>query len=234
MRIMPKPSLQKNSVGETVVNLQKQLKAIGLYTGKTDGKYGPKTQRAIKHFQQQYFVDGIADDHTQKAIENAVSSWRKVKRLVLLDVPNGLKEINKTFGVVKFDEAGGGNVVIINDWQSENIESIDLPVVGRQMIHYRLRTIFEAIFKELIDKGLDKDIHQFGTFCPRHKMHDPKRGLSTHSWGIACDINWATNAPGTVGDLDHRIVAVFERYGFDWGGRWEYPDSMHFQYCKGY
>lgn len=74
--------------------------------------------------------------------------------------------------------------------------------------------------------------------------------LSTHSFGIALDINlrysnyWLwdfrkTNKP--ISDLrTHRltvknripmeIVRVFEKEGFYWGGRWYFYDTMHFEY----
>ncbi|MCU0972135.1 MAG: M15 family metallopeptidase [Gammaproteobacteria bacterium] len=41
---------------------------------------------------------------------------------------------------------------------------------------------------------------------------------------------------GTAGDMDARLVELFEGFGFLWGGRWagRSKDPMHFQYCTGY
>ena len=65
--------------------------------------------------------------------------------------------------------------------------------------------------------------------------------MSMHSWGAAIDLNpaysnywrWSGSADG---DSSYRnrvppeIVAIFERHGFIWGGRWRHFDTMHFEY----
>jgi hypothetical protein len=64
---------------------------------------------------------------------------------------------------------------------------------------------------------------------------------SMHGWGAAIDINpayssyWAwrrdtAGAPAYVNRIPREIVAVFERHGFIWGGRWAHYDTMHFEY----
>ena len=64
---------------------------------------------------------------------------------------------------------------------------------------------------------------------------------SMHAWGAAIDINtrfsdywlwrtWAGSSPVYVDRIPAEIVAVFERHGFIWGGRWEHFDTMHFEY----
>ena len=64
---------------------------------------------------------------------------------------------------------------------------------------------------------------------------------SMHSWGAAIDLNTATSdywrwaRPGEDGPMYRdrippEIVAVFERHGFIWGGRWSNFDTMHFEY----
>lgn len=57
--------------------------------------------------------------------------------------------------------------------------------------------------------------------------------LSMHSFGVALDFNAATNALGAPGDMSLSIVQVFESHGWTWGGRFQRPDPMHFQYAKG-
>jgi len=227
-------ALTKGDNGKEVRELQENLKVLGMYPHKVDGDFGPKTRQAVMEFQQRYFVDGIVDKHTSDAILEAVKAWGAAEQVILVDVPKGLKEIKANFGHIAWDEAGGGNITITNDWAKDNIITVDLPVVGRQAIHKKLKLVFEAVLNEIVAKGLDGEILQFGTWCPRHKMHDPNKGLSTHSWGIACDVNWATNMPGRVGDMNRDIIAVFEKHGFEWGGRWNYRDDMHFQYAREY
>jgi hypothetical protein len=64
---------------------------------------------------------------------------------------------------------------------------------------------------------------------------------SMHAWGAAIDINpvysnywrWSRTSAGTAAYVDRippEVVAVFERHGFIWGGRWSHFDTMHFEY----
>ena len=66
--------------------------------------------------------------------------------------------------------------------------------------------------------------------------------LSSHSFATALDVGvknsdyWRWNKPGPDGRLPYRnripldIVAVFEKHGFIWGGKWYHYDTMHFEY----
>lgn len=65
---------------------------------------------------------------------------------------------------------------------------------------------------------------------------------SAHGYGIAVDIAvkdadyWRWSKPDAQGRRAYRnripaeIVAIFERHGFIWGGRWRHFDTMHFEY----
>jgi hypothetical protein len=64
---------------------------------------------------------------------------------------------------------------------------------------------------------------------------------SMHAWGAAIDINpafsdywlWRQSrgiVPAYANRIPSDIVAVFERHGFIWGGRWAHFDTMHFEY----
>lgn len=66
--------------------------------------------------------------------------------------------------------------------------------------------------------------------------------LSVHSFGAAIDLNtkfadywlWSGGKPGKVPVYKNKfpmdIVALFEKHGFIWGGRWYHYDTMHFEY----
>ncbi|MGH1601424.1 SH3 domain-containing protein [Campylobacter majalis] len=59
--------------------------------------------------------------------------------------------------------------------------------------------------------------------------------LSTHSYAIAIDINVAKSHYWQWHEkrenlIPEKIVHVFEKHGFIWGGRWEHFDTMHFEY----
>lgn len=68
--------------------------------------------------------------------------------------------------------------------------------------------------------------------------------LSAHSFGITIDINskysnywqWDSGSTNEKTALKYRnqipleLVAIFEKNGFIWGGRWKHYDTMHFEY----
>lgn len=64
---------------------------------------------------------------------------------------------------------------------------------------------------------------------------------SMHAWGAAIDLNtrfsdywrWSRSGedpPAWRNRMPPEVVAVFERHGFIWGGRWAHFDTMHFEY----
>lgn len=68
--------------------------------------------------------------------------------------------------------------------------------------------------------------------------------LSTHSFGMTIDINvkysnywqWDCKCKNENAKLSYKnkipekLVAIFEKYGFIWGGNWYHYDTMHFEY----
>jgi len=60
--------------------------------------------------------------------------------------------------------------------------------------------------------------------------------LSVHSFGAAIDINtkysnyWRWSRGGYHNRIPLKIVKIFERHGFIWGGKWYHYDTMHFEY----
>ena len=89
---------------------------------------------------------------------------------------------------------------------------------------------------------LKKYIASSGTFYWR-----PVRGakrLSAHSYGIAFDIavpysdywQWANKTNNELAKIQYKnkfpkkIIEIFERHGFIWGGAWYHYDTMHFEF----
>jgi hypothetical protein len=83
-----------------------------------------------------------------------------------------------------------------------------------------------------------------GTFVWR--MINGTNRLSMHSFGMTIDINtkysdyWQWSCKCTdeekeissvyTNKIPYEIVAIFEKHGFIWGGKWKHFDSMHFEY----
>jgi hypothetical protein len=68
--------------------------------------------------------------------------------------------------------------------------------------------------------------------------------LSTHSFGMTMDINtkfsnyWQWDCKCTTEEaklkyknrIPKKIITIFEKHGFIWGGNWYHYDTMHFEY----
>ncbi len=54
--------------------------------------------------------------------------------------------------------------------------------------------------------------------------------VSRHSWGQPIDVNTVTNCQGCVPQMDCRIVRIFRKHNFAWGGNFLTPDGMHFEW----
>jgi hypothetical protein len=54
--------------------------------------------------------------------------------------------------------------------------------------------------------------------------------VSRHSWGQPIDTNTTTNCQGCIPKLDCRIVRIFRKHGFAWGGNFLTPDGMHLEW----
>jgi len=65
--------LKRGSSGAGVEDLQRKLLANGINPGPVDGLFGPKTEDAVRRFQERHAlqVDGIAGPKTMKALEDA-------------------------------------------------------------------------------------------------------------------------------------------------------------------
>jgi hypothetical protein len=128
-----------------------------------------------------------------------------------------------------------GRITIHGDWVDRNISGVQLPGMAGTSCHRVMIPQLLAAVDELIEGGLydHLDPAQFaGCFVARHIDWDPSRPLSMHAWGLAIDFNTRDNPLGATPVMDPRVVEVFERWGFDWGGRWSRPDGMHFELAR--
>jgi len=54
--------------------------------------------------------------------------------------------------------------------------------------------------------------------------------VSRHSWGQPIDMSTSANCQGCAPKMDCRIVWIFRKHGFAWGGNFLTPDGMHFEW----
>lgn len=143
--------------------------------------------------------------------------------------------IKKEFGEFSARPRPDGFLDIDPAWRRAHIKSRRVPLLGDMTCHDSLFPQLRASLREIVEKNLSHLIDRGdygGCFSPRFINTNPAGRLSHHAWGIAFDINVSENGFGTEPDLDPRIVALLEEWGFTWGGRWLVPDGMHFEWTS--
>ena len=124
-------------------------------------------------------------------------------------------------------------------WVMKNIISTDFPIIGRARCNTVITGALRDSLHEIEMAGLAPLINipdtarSGGCFNGREIRTAggvSGKNLSRHSWAAAIDINPSANRFGRPPAMDARIVDVFRRHGFAWGGTWATPDGMHFEY----
>ena len=111
-------------------------------------------------------------------------------------------------------------------------------------------SLIKVTKKEGVDRALRAVVRELKALPPLYqKFLSPIGGtfkwrniagtsrLSVHSFGAAIDINvkysaywrWSKGKPYR-NQIPAKIVQIFERHGFIWGGKWYHYDTMHFEY----
>jgi hypothetical protein len=147
--------------------------------------------------------------------------------------PVALKQLFGEFAARQRAGAPPGFLTFDPEWVRRSIATERVPLLGEVTCHVALFPQIRGAIAELIDRGLRDTITSYsGCWAPRHILGNPRLGLSHHAWGIAFDVNVPQNPFGGEPDQDLRMVRVFERWGFIWGGDFILPDGMHFEYRR--
>lgn len=144
--------------------------------------------------------------------------------------PVRLKEL---FGEFAARPGADGALQVEPGWTRAHIRTVRLPILGRASCHRALIAMLRSALREIERRHLEGllDPGDFGgCYSPRFANRDPSSGLSHHAWGVAFDVNVSENPLGGAARLDRRLVAIFERWGFTWGGHWLVPDAMHLEF----
>lgn len=177
---------------------------------KLDGIWGPKTQT-------------VYDKHGE--IDTGITIPRA----------HTFNDVSLIYGDIKYREAGGGQVVVTNNFERLNMILMNLPGYGKLYVNMAIMSSLEDAFNSILESSRSQfGIKTVQCFNPRHKLHRTYGDLSVHSWGAAIDINPHENAYGTFGSIDPNIVYILRLNGFEWGGLWSNLDPMHFQKLTGY
>ena len=120
-------------------------------------------------------------------------------------------------------------------WIEANIAEAEVPILGSITCHRVMIPQLAQALAEIEAEGLASLIRAedyAGCYAPRFIDRNPDMPLSNHAFGLAIDLNSDTNQLGTRGDMDPRVVEIFQKWGFEWGGDWERPDPMHFELAQ--
>lgn len=111
-------------------------------------------------------------------------------------------------------------------------------IAVRARCHRVVRPHLQAALDEIAAAGLSSavDLRNTNTYggCwnPRYSRVSAVVGsLSRHAWGMAFDMNTVANAQGREPPgMDCRVVRIFRKHGFAWGGNFLTADGMHFEF----
>jgi hypothetical protein len=133
-------------------------------------------------------------------------------------------------GTYSYRVLGGGRIEPQASWVAGHITTETMPIIGPMTCNRAIFPQLRAALDEIAAQGLAPAIHpgQYGgCYVPRFIAGTTT--LSNHAFGLAFDLNVPENQRGTVGRINRQVVAIFEKWGFTWGGTWHYTDPMHFE-----
>jgi D-alanyl-D-alanine carboxypeptidase len=164
-------------------------------------------------------------DEPQPGAKRAAVSAAVPKTLV---APHGLEQILATFGdIYAYIDRNGA---LDPRWWADVLTGVRLPFalrlswdhsknVASVTCHKLLAENLSVVFGDIEKRGLRPKVTSLGG-CFAFRRQRTGARLSTHSWGIAIDLNAETNRQGSCGDMDPEVIAVFRDAGFKWGGDW--------------
>jgi D-alanyl-D-alanine carboxypeptidase len=119
-------------------------------------------------------------------------------------------------------------------WYDAHIVTETVPILGQVTCNRKFLPMLRGALQELVDRGLDHLIHIYsGCYAARTVARSTTAPPSNHAYGAAIDIDAPTNGYGDpTPAIDPRVVAVFRRWGFKWGGDFLITDGAHFEYLR--
>lgn len=136
----------------------------------------------------------------------------------------------KAFGAFSYRYFPDGTIEPDAGWVRDNIRTEQVPIFGAVTCHRLMLPQLRGALQDIVAAGKGDTLSTYnGCYVPRFIERNPQRSVSLHTWGIAIDLDAATNYRGIAGTMDPEVVAIFKRWGFRWGGDWTYTDPMHFE-----
>jgi hypothetical protein len=151
----------------------------------------------------------------------------------------GTSTTKKLLGEFAYKPTTGSSMMVSANWTSGNIvwrnryTDIGLSNNCHKVVAVAIQGALTEIKKAGLKKHIDlRNSNRYGgCFVGRYnRMSGTFGSPSRHAWGMAIDINTVTNAQGRVPLMNCKIVHIFRKWGFAWGGNFWPADGMHFEY----
>jgi hypothetical protein len=155
------------------------------------------------------------------------------------DATIGLARTKKLLGEFAYNVTASGAVLVDDAWRAAYIPPRELYPTGiRAACNNVIKADLTAALQEVVDRGLASLIDVAnantygGCFGPRFSriVGTQLGSLSRHTWAQALDTNTVANCQGCVPKMDCRVVRIFRKHNFAWGGNFLNPDGMHFEW----
>ena len=151
----------------------------------------------------------------------------------------GTATVKKLLGEFSYRPTVGSSILVAGSWTSSNI-AWKMRYADIKLGNNCHRVVVDAIqgaLTEIKKSGLSRFVNTQnsnrygGCFVGRYNRAGGVFGSpSRHAWGMAFDINTATNPQGGVPQMNCSVVRIFRKWGFAWGGNFWPADGMHFEY----
>lgn len=151
----------------------------------------------------------------------------------------GVAKTKKLLGQFAYHVYPSGAVAVDDAWRAAYIPTREpYPTGITAACNNVIKADLTAALQEIVDAGLAGliDVANANTYggCygPRFSriVGSQLGSLSRHTWAQALDTNTTSNCQGCVPQMDCRIVRIFRKHNFAWGGNFINPDGMHFEW----
>ncbi|MGM9821645.1 MAG: M15 family metallopeptidase [Muribaculaceae bacterium] len=186
------------------------------------------------------YDDGRKKEFTEMLDNSDPEDMFYVKYTVPADKPEYLADAGRSRCEALFKKMYGSSAAEVKG------NLVKVPWFGQTVEFTRVNGAADALKAVAAELGQHPDLRPYlkssGTFYWR-TVRGAKR-QSAHSYGIAFDIGvdhsdyWLWKNPGAAetdriqyaNRIPRKIVDIFQRHGFIWGGAWYHYDTMHFEY----